>query len=328
MEYPRVYAITLNWNKKDDTIECVETLKKLTYPNYEIVVVDNGSIDGSAQAIKYKFPDVTVIENDENLGYALGFNSGIEFAYKKGADYFLILNNDTVIEAGALTELVRLSESSEKIGFVSGKVYYFNEPQKLQTVGKLSHPVYLVGNHVGMGEYDYGQYNEIEEYDFIDDVFLLVRREVYERVGGYDENFFLHWEETDWCARVRRAGFRILYTPKAKIWHKGLLTTCDGISASDFFYVTRNQVPFMWRNAHLWQFAAFTVILMLNRLPITVGRFAKNRKCKYIGPYLKGLIHGYLWILRGVVNVCPASASGCSHEQKTPISGVENCRGF
>lgn len=307
MKYPKVYIITLNWNKKEDTIECVESLKKLAYPNYKIVVVDNGSTDGSAKAIKARFPEVFLIENKKNLGYALGFNRGMKFAYKNAADYFLILNNDTVIDPKALIELVKTAETHSAIGFVSGKAYYYNDPLKLQTVGKKSHPIYLVGKHIGLGEYDKGQYDEIREYDFIDDVFLLVKKEVYEKVGGYDENFFLHWEETDWCARVRRAGFKIFYNPKAKIWHKGLLTTSDGITSFAFFYVTRNQIPFMWRNANRWQFAVFTLELFFHKFPLTIARFVKHKNYRYISSYSRGLISGYLWIIKNALSVVECS---------------------
>jgi GT2 family glycosyltransferase len=300
VRYPRVFAITLNWNKKDDTIECVESLRRLTYPNYRIIVVDNGSTDGSAQALRESFPDIHVIENRNNLGYAIGFNRGMDYAFANGADYFLILNNDTVIHPEALTELVKTAQENRSVGFVSGKVYYFNDPQRLQTVGRLNDGLRLVGDHIGFREHDAGQYDRRAEYDFIDDIFLLVRRQVYETVGGYDKSFFLHWEETDWCARVRRTGFKIMYTPGAKLWHKGLLTVLDGITSSAFFYLTRNQIPFMWRNARADQFIRFSLHMLCKECPITIGRFLKYQKHKYIAPYLGGILSGYFWILRNL----------------------------
>ena len=220
----------------------------------------------------------------------------MEFASNAGVDYFLILNNDTIIDAEALTELCKTAETHEDVGFVTGKVYYYQDPTKLQTAGRLNDSLRLSGNLIGFREYDVGQYDFERDFDFVDDVFLLVKREVYEKVGGYDKNFFLYWEETDWCARVRRAGFRILYTPKAKIWHKGNLTTTDGIAPSAFFFLTRNQIPFMWRNANLDQFVKFSFNLLWKECPIKVARYVKHKSYNYASAYLRGIISGYLWI--------------------------------
>jgi GT2 family glycosyltransferase len=297
MKYSKVYAIILSFNRKDDTIECIESLKKLQYPNYEIVVVENGSNDDSAIAIRDRFPEVSLIEIEKNIGYACGFNTGLEYAYKNGASFFLILNNDTIIDSEALKELVKVAESDKQIGFVSGKVYYYDDPLKLQTVGKQTDPLLLVGKHVGLGEYDIGQYDQIEEYDFVDDVFLLVRREVYERVGGYDENFFIQWEEADWCARVRRAGFKIFYTPKAKIWHKGNLTMAQGMSPIILFYLTRNQFPFIWRNANKAQFLKSLLFLFTKKYPLTSARLLKQGEFKHLTAYVKGILSGLWWVI-------------------------------
>lgn len=209
----------------------------------------------------------------------------------------MILNYDTVIDPPVLTELVKTAESGEDTGFVSGKEYYYRDPLKLQTVGRFNHPINLLGSHVGFQEYNVGQYDEIKEYDFIDDIFLLINRKVFDKVGGYDENFFLHWEETDWCARVRRAGFRILYTFRAKLWHKGLLTTLDGMTPLALFYLTRNQIPFMWRNANRSQFLAFTIILIFKKSARWIVRFIKKGEFDYLLSYIHGIFSGFSWIL-------------------------------
>lgn len=296
--FPRVFVIALNWNGKDDTIECVASLKRLNYPNYEIVVVDNASTDGSVSALRAQYPDITIIENGQNLGYAEGFNTGLRYAYDNGADYFFILNNDTVIDSEALIELVRVAQEDEKIGFVSGKVYWHTKPDTFQTVGRYNHSMILAGLHVGSGEVDHGQYDEAQDYDFIDDIFLLVRREVYETVGGYDPNFFLYYEETDWCARVRRAGFRIVYAPAAKIWHKGFIGNENiTFSPKRIFYLQRNQIPFMWRNASREQFAIYLRHL-LSKLPRRTAGSVKRGQFAEMFAYLKGTGSGMVWLWR------------------------------
>ena len=296
-KYPEVYVITLNWNGKNHTVECVESLKKLNYPNYNIIVVDNASSDGSVDEFKKRFTDITIIENERNLGYADGFNTGLKHAYKKGADYFLILNNDTVIDSNALEELVKIAENDSDIGFVSGKVYFYNRPNAIQTVGKKTHPVAIVMGHIGWGEEDKGQYDKIRECDFIDDVFLLVRREVFEKTQGYDSNFFLYGEETDWCARVRRAGFKIVYTPYAKIWHKGSMSTGGGMNPVHTYYLTRNRIVFVRRNGTSKQFLLY-VLMLIVQVPRMVPSYIKHGQLKVLVSHIRGLNSGLLWVLR------------------------------
>ena len=195
MEYPKVTALTLNWNGKDDTIECVKSLLALDYPDYEVIIVDNGSTDGSAQAFKQHFPTVTVIENERNLGCGQGLNVGIELALNQDSKYVLIINNDAIIDSKALQELVKVGESDPKIGLVSGKVYHYNQPNKLQTVGKVANFLTGAVRNVGQDEIDSGQYDEIREYQFLDAVYWLSRAELFQKVGMFDKNFFIYYEE-------------------------------------------------------------------------------------------------------------------------------------
>jgi GT2 family glycosyltransferase len=294
--FPKVFIITLNWNGKDDTLECLASLKILDYPNYVIVVVDNGSIDGSAPAIRAKFPEVIVIENKENLGYAKGFNTGLKYAFEQGADYFLILNNDTIVDPQAISELVKAAQKHEKIGFVTGKVYWYAKPDVLQTVGRSSDPDKLRGRLVGMGEVDLGQYQDEQEYDFVDDVFLLVSRQVYESVGGYDSHFFLYFEETDWCARVRKAGYSILFTPKARIWHKGNIGGASiDLNPLRHYYLTRNEIIFLIRNAPAPKLPKIVLSYFWRQIDSTL-RLIKHGKLKHAYAHLRGISAG-LWCI-------------------------------
>jgi GT2 family glycosyltransferase len=302
--WPRVAAITLNWNGRDDTLECVAALKRLAYPRLEIVVVDNASADGSVEAFKTQYADITVLTNEANVGYAEGFNRGLEWAYRQGFDYFLIINNDTVIDPEALTELVKLAESQVDIGFVSGKVYWFNDPTRLQTAGRLSDPDGLVGGHVASGEIDAGQVDQVREYDFVDDIFLLVRRAVYEQVGGYDPNFFLYYEETDWCARTRRAGFRLLYTPYAKIWHKGRVGNAGlNLSPMRYYYLWRNRIVFVSRNATLAQRRRFLRAFVPDSI-LGVARLVKRGLFRHALAQLRGTAAGLFWLWRDRAKSC------------------------
>jgi GT2 family glycosyltransferase len=294
--FPKVFVITLNWNGKEETIECVASLKSLRYPNYEIVVVDNGSTDESVLALGAQYPDITVIANGQNLGYAAGFNRGLRYAYDNGAIYFLVINNDCVVDSEVLLELVKVAQQDEMIGFVSGKVYWYTKPNTLQTAGRHSDPVTLAGNHVGSGELDHGQHDTVQEYDFIDDVFLLVRRQVYETVGGYDPNFFLYYEETDWCARVRKAGFKIMYTPHARIWHKGNIGgPSSALSPVRHYYLCRNEIIFMSRNSSPARFRKF-LFWSLRRETLDAARRVRHGHFRHVLARLRGMGSGLVWV--------------------------------
>lgn len=239
--YPLVFVLTLNWNGKQITIDCVESILKSYYPNFRVVVIDNGSTDGSVKILRDKFSHhLTVLDNDTNLGYARGFNIGLKYGFEKnGADYCLIINNDIIIDPRAISELVKVAKTDENIGFVTGKVYYYDKPHILQTVGKKEDPIIWNGEHIGNKEEDKGQYDEIRERYFADDVFTLVIKGLYQDTGGYNPIFFLQGEEYDWQARAKKLGYKIMYTPYAKLWHKDSWTIGKQ-SAKKAYYDARN----------------------------------------------------------------------------------------
>ena len=242
MFYPKVFIIILNWNGLQDTLACLESVRALSYPNYETVVVDNGSVDSPVGAITDAYPEVTVILNGENLGYSGGNNAGIRYALGEQADYIWLLNNDTVVEAEALTALVTEAEEAPDIGIAGSKIYYFDCPKKIWFAG--SHIDWWRGftGHDGMGMMDLGQYDSIREVDRVTGCSMLVKREVCERVGILDESFFLYVEEVDWCVRARKAGFKCVYVPSSIVHHKiSASASKAGIWDTVFaYYNTRN----------------------------------------------------------------------------------------
>jgi hypothetical protein len=191
---------------------------------------------------------------------------------------------------------VKAAQASDKIGFVTGKVYWYANPNVLQTVGRYSDPDKLAGGHVGSGEVDNGQYHKEQEYDFVDDIFLLVSRQAYKAVGGYDSHFFLYFEETDWCARVRKAGYSVIFTPKARIWHKGNVGGPSiNLSPLRHYFLTRNEIIFLKRNAPTPKFPRIA-LLYLWRHTDTVLRLIKHGNLKHALAHLRGISAG-LWCI-------------------------------
>lgn len=264
MDWPKVSIIILNWNGLEDTIECLESLKKITYPNYEVIVVDNGSEGNDAQVLREKFGDyIHLIQNNKNYGFCEGNNIAIRYVLSNSSpDYILLLNNDTVVDQEFLTELVRVAEGHLAIGIAGPKVYFYSEPKKLQfTRAKIELGKGRVVR-IGAGEIDSGQYETIEETDYCPGSCFIIKREVIQRIGMLDVNYFAYWEETDYCQRAKGEGFRLVYCPQAKVWHK-VSSSSKKIGGFYEYYMTRNRFRFTKRHANRRQFVSFVLWFFL-----------------------------------------------------------------
>lgn len=221
----KVNIITVNYNQNDHTIKCVESLLQTEYKNYHIHVIDNGPTEEKHRELQNRLPkDERVILHriEENRGYVGGVNFGLEKAAKLNTDYFFILNNDTLIDKKALSELMNTCKNYNNKAIVTGKVYYYDEPQKLQDIGyTLKNKKKLIYNKIGLNEIDTGQYDEIKERDLLDDVFWLLPQKLYDEIGGYSPYFWFNSEQADFALRAKKAGYKLIFTPNAKLWHKG-----------------------------------------------------------------------------------------------------------
>jgi GT2 family glycosyltransferase len=253
----KVAVVVLNWNGGEDTLDCIRSLQRLDYPDYEIIVVDNASTDGSPQTIRREFPRLALVENDRNLGFAEGNNIGIRIALNKGSGYVLLLNNDTVVDPEILNVLVEAAEKDATIGFLGPKIYYHSEPRKIWFAGGVVDWRNGRAVHLGMGEEDVGQFGQQAEVDYITGCALFFRAEVCEKVGLMDSRFFLYYEETDWCARAKRAGYRIVFVPTAKVWHKISVSTGGAESAVGYYYYARNKLLLARRNLPFGKWLVF-----------------------------------------------------------------------
>lgn len=243
MNKNKVYSVILNWNNYRDTIECVHSIQKTTYPNYEIVIVDNGSADDSQKILEKEFPKIKLIQTGKNLGFAGGNNQGIKYALERGADLVWVLNPDTIVASDTLGKMVQ-GISKNDVGIVAPKIYYYDFPNKVWFVGSLLSLKTGRAEHVRYGEIDKGQFDKELCLKWAPGTSLLIKKEVFEKVGFFDEKYFLFYEDVDFCVRARKTGFKIRFSPEAKIWHK-VGSTVGRRNPDNEYYKTRNRLYFV-----------------------------------------------------------------------------------
>lgn len=284
----KVVVLILSYNGKELLADSASSYLACDYSNFEVVVIDNGSIDGSKEYVEENWPDAKVYRTEQNRGYSGGLNFGLAYAFGElEADYALITNNDVKVDSKVISSLVEVANTDPSIGFVSGKVYYFDHPDTLQTTGKGEDAIKWNGEHIGGGEKDRGLYDEVVERIFLDDIFMLVSKPVYQQVGDYDTEFFLQCEEWDWQARAKEKGFKCMYAPEAKIWHKESMTIGKW-SPTKAYYNARNP----------------GIVIMRYKNKAYVRRYLKHHTFSFLlktgtKNLLKGKVAIYLAMVRG-----------------------------
>lgn len=259
---PKVAALVLNYNGKDITLQTVESLLAMTYPNLVVAVIDNGSTDGSPAAVAEAFPTVDQVLVEVNEGPAAGMNAGLRWAMAGDFDYVLALNNDIEVAPDMLDEMMAVAESDPSIGCVGPKCFYYWDRDRLWSAGGRLRFGESVTKERGMGELDRGQYERTEEVDYINGCAMLVPRRVLEEVGVWDPIFFLSVEDADWCMRMKRRGYRCVYAHRAVLWH--MVSHTVGVYVpSKTFHNGRSTALFVRRYAGPLQWLKFFVLLGL-----------------------------------------------------------------
>jgi GT2 family glycosyltransferase len=243
---PRVVIVIVCYNGIADTLECLASLSQLTYLDVEVVVVDNASKDDTAKSVREQFPKVHVLEPGENLGFAGGNNVGIRYALDKlNAAYCFLLNNDTTVEPGLLEPLVAYSESHPDAGVVGPAMCYYDHREILWAAGgQMDERARSRLIEEGQPFAKLG--SEPRESDFIVGCGMLIRRDVWEKNGLFDDRYFLYFEESDLCFRMRKAGLRCVTVPTVRLWHKVSRST-GGASELTLYYMRRNSLLFLER---------------------------------------------------------------------------------
>ena len=243
--WPLVSSITVNYNQTQVTLELLASLRQITYPDFEVIVVDNASREDPSPAIRAEFSEVKVIVSSENLGFAGGNNLALSEAKGK---YLLYLNNDTEVSPDFLEPLVKTMEDNPKIGVCSPKIRFFYKPNTIQYAGSSPlHSLRIASYTYGYGQEDKGQFNLTGPTNLAHGAAMIVSREVIEKAGKMPEEFFLYYEELDWCEIIKRAGYQIYYVSESLVLHKESISTGKS-SNLQLYYKTRNRILLARRN--------------------------------------------------------------------------------
>jgi GT2 family glycosyltransferase len=219
----RLTVVVLNWNGVEDTVALLRTLERCRLPagwSASVMVVDNGSTDGSAARIAAEFPQVELLALPENLRFAGGNNRGLERALAAGADAVMLLNNDTEADPGLLERLLLALEQHPEAGAAAPLIYFAAPSQRIWYAGGRCEPALGLAAHRGLRALDRGQYRSIERTGYLTGCCLIARREAWEKVGLLDERYYIYAEDADWSLRARRLGLTLLFVPTARLWHK------------------------------------------------------------------------------------------------------------
>ena len=287
-----IYSVLVNWNLKDHTLTCVQSLVEAGASVDHVIVVDNGSTDGSSEALRQSFgEDLQLIISDENLGFAQGCNLAIRHALDRGAEWVFILNNDTIVAPTIFDELSTASAASEEYAILSPLILYHDKPDRIWHLGDKLIRGTLITRSLHKGGMDLGNLPQLVEVDFVSGSGMLVRREVFEAIGLFDPAYFMYGEEVDFCWRARSAGYRLAGAPKAKMWHKVSASAGRDPGTTRYLKI-RNQIRFYHRYANRPQILLMLAFTLARSLVLAFGDLLKGQP-GLIGPLVDGWVDGW-----------------------------------
>jgi GT2 family glycosyltransferase len=285
-KFPLVSIVTVNYDHPLVTCDLIESLNRITYPNLEIIVIDNKSPNDDPRIIKERHPNVILYESHINWGFAGGNNQGI---MRARGEYVLLLNNDTVVDPGFLEPLVEKFEANPSIGAISPKIRFFYDPEIIQYCG--FHPInkFTVRNStIGFREKDRGQYDRDYQTAYAHGAAMMVPMEVIRKVGMMSYTFFLYYEEADWSYQIKKAGYQIWFVHNSLVFHKESVST-GKLSASKLYYLNRNRLVFMRRNIFGKDFLIAMMYQLMVAIPKNSLTFLARGKIKYFYAYLRAI---------------------------------------
>jgi len=294
-DWPLVSVITVNYNQSQVTLDLLASLRKISYPHIETIVVDNASPNDDPDLIKINFPEITLIKSKKNLGFAGGNNLGIE---KSKGEYLLFINNDTEVPKGFIEPLVAFFQSHPDAGMVSPKIRYHHTPDMIQYAGYTEINPYTIRNHsIGYKEIDNCQYDIDRPTAYGHGAAMMVSRKVIEKVGMMPDIYFLYYEEIDWGWKIRKAGYQNYYVGNSVIFHKESISTGKN-SPLKTYYLARNRILFTRRNiAGIQKWISLIYQILIAGTKNLLLHLVKGEK-KHFASYWNGII----WHLKNLRN--------------------------
>lgn len=294
MDLPLISIITVNFNNTKDTLAFIKSCDVLSYPNIELIIVDNNSNAPFNVQNDHPFTiDLQIIHSPINLGFAGGNNLGIK---KAKGDFFALLNNDTLLPSDFFDEIIPFFRKNPKAGIISPKII-FADNGKIQFAGARSINLYTGrGSRIGLMEEDKGQYNRILQTDLVHGASMVIPKYVIEKVGLMDEDYFLYYEEHDWCERIKRNGFKAFYFGLTQIVHKESSSIGEN-SPLKTYYMARNRILFLKKNASRYDFVIGLLFVLSIALPKNLLEYLLKGRFDLLKAYLNGVI----WNLSGNV---------------------------
>ena len=257
-----VSIIIVTFNRKNDVVRCLDSVFKNNYDNFETIVVDNASSDGTAEYLEEKYGNkINLVKSDKNLMAGGGRNLGTKHA--KG-EYLLFIDSDNIIDKTMISELILGIKKNKNAGMVGPIMYYLSDTKKIWWAGADINLWTSKTSYIGIDDYDKGQHNKITEVGHIPNVFLI-KRSTWDEVGGIDADYVMHYEESDLAEKVKRKGYKLYLIPDAKTWHNVPLSSDNtgrnfgAESLKRIYYTSRNRIVFMKKNANFFQFTFFFI---------------------------------------------------------------------
>ncbi len=299
---PRVAVLILTWNRVDEIVTCLESFVCNDYPASDVVVIDNGSEDDSVATVRRDFPDVTLIENGTNLGFCRGNNVGLQWALERDYDYVMLLNSDTKVLPGLVSEMVSVMETDPTIGIAGAKNVLMENPEfTWGRYGKVTWGPMLVKT-VGRFAPDLRLDEPPRDVDWVIGNACMIRREALAKVGVFDEEFWQCNEDVDWCYRARKAGYRVVYVDRAAILHKGG-SSADIMHRKIFsygYFIGRNAFTFARKHGNPFQKTKLFIMLWVGVIGRILFFTLDNTKHAILGQqaFVRGMMDGMRGRLR------------------------------
>lgn len=289
---PMVSIITVNYNETATTCALLNSIRQQTYPDVEIIVVDNASRPDPAPIFQAQYPEVTFIRSEQNLGFAGGNNLALSAA--RGT-YLFFVNNDAELTVGCIESLLQLLKEQPQAGIVSPLICFppLPPPGLVQYAGMTRVSPFTGRNRtLGDHEMDQGQFSAPAHTGYAHGAAMMVPRKVLDQVGSMWNGFFLYYEELDWCERIRKAGYEVWIEPRARVIHKESVTL-EKMGMTKIYYLTRNRILFMRRNFAYPELAVFFLFICLVSLPKSSVQYLLKGNFRALKAYLSGLFSGF-----------------------------------